>query len=67
MKIRARKRYWCLYLPLVTVFTCGVGLLLFPVAYLLDKSMAKAAYSRLNSKLPPSWYDGMSIWEFEQY
>lgn len=65
MVIRTRKRYWALWIPLVTIFTLGIGLPFVPIVWLLDKSMAKAAYARQQAGLPPSWYDGISMWEFE--
>jgi len=66
LKVRTRKRYWFCYTPLLLIFTGGIGLIFLPFAWLLDRSMAKAAYARLNAGLPPSWYDDMSKWEFEQ-
>lgn len=65
MKVKTRKRYWLLWIPLVAVFTLGIGLLFVPLAWLLDRSMAKAAYYRQLAGLPPSWYDHLSMWEFE--
>lgn len=65
IRVRTRKRYWLVYIPFVAIFTLGIGLVFFPFLWLLDKSMAKAAYWRQQAGFPPSWYDGMSMWEFE--
>ena len=69
MKVRVRKRYWLVYSPawvIIGIFTFGLGLLLIPFAWMLDKTMARAAYKREELDLPPSWYDGWSKWEFER-
>jgi len=65
MNVKTRKRYWFVYIPLAAVFTMGIGLIVMPLIWLIDKSMAKAAYSRQEAGLPPCWYDGISMWEFE--
>jgi len=69
MKVRTRKRYWLVYSPvwvIVGLFTFGTGLILIPFLWMADKSMAQAAYKREAMDLPPSWYDGISKWEFER-
>lgn len=69
MRVRARKRYWlvngsaALVLALVTY---GISLLLLPIIYVIDKTLARAAYKREELDLPPSWYDGWSKWEFKR-
>ena len=69
MRVRTRKRYWLAYTPvwvIIGLFTFGLGLILIPFVWMLDKSMAKAAYKREALDLPPSWYDGISMWEFAE-
>lgn len=68
MRIRTRKRYWLANgaaLLVLAVPTYGIALLLFPFIWMLDKSLAMAAYKREELDLPPAWYDGFSKWEFE--
>lgn len=68
MRLRTRKRYWLAYTPvwvIIGILTFGIGLILIPLSWMADKSMAKAAYKREELDLPPSWYDGISKWEFE--
>lgn len=69
MRVRARKRYWLANgaaALVLAVPTYGIILLLLPFIFLLDKSLATAAYKREELDLPPSWYDGFSKWEFEK-
>jgi len=44
----------------------GLVALLFWVIWMIDKSLARAAYKREELDLPPSWHDGFSKWEFEK-
>lgn len=68
VRVRARKRYWWVYSPvwvIIGLVTFGIGLLLIPLCWWVDKSMATAAYTREARDLPPAWYDGISKWEFK--
>ena len=69
MRVKARKRYWLANgaaLLVLTLPTYGIILLIFPLIWMLDKNLARAAYKREALDLPPSWYDGFSKWEFER-
>ena len=69
MRVKARKRYWLANgatALVLAVPTYGIILLIFPFIYILDKSLATAAYKREELGLPPAWYDGFSKWEFER-
>lgn len=69
MRVRARKRYWLANGAAVLVLaipTYGIALALFPFIWMLDKTLARAAYKREELDLPPSWYDGWSKWEFKR-
>ena len=50
----------------LAAFTSDIVLLLAPLLWMLGKTMAKAAYKREELGFPPSWYDGILMWEFER-
>ena len=69
MKVKARKRYWLANgsaIAIIALYTYGIALALFPLIWMVDKTLARAAYMREEKGLPPSWYDGFSKWEFER-
>lgn len=64
IEVRPKKKYWVgvvLSIPL----TLGLILPVAPFIWMIDKSMAKAAYMRQQQGLPPSWYDAWYMWEWK--